>query len=124
VCGSSLVARAAANRFIALLSITDMLKRDPLGEPIIFLFSSDVPQRFAGVRLGVEWVLWIEGRVIDELAHELLAECGGAAIPQVSALGRQMILGHSAAEESKQAEIFFEGGDVSKSGRAIGRRPQ
>src|SRR5207249_3453005 len=38
------------------------------------------------------------------LGEEVLAACGGAAVPQVSAIGRQMLLGHllrSRADELK-----------------------
>jgi ATP-dependent helicase/nuclease subunit B len=42
----------------------------------------------------------------DELAAELMAECGGKAIPQVSALGRQMILGHLLRKNKERLKYF------------------
>jgi len=63
----SLVRAGSGKSLHCFASITDMLKRDPLGEADHFFIAEagDVYcAEVAGVRLGVEWVLWIEGRVI------------------------------------------------------------
>ena len=90
-------------------SIVSTLKERPLGEEIIFLLprqatfdaqrrlacGGDLPG-FCGVRV----------ESFDELAAELMAECGGKAIPQVSALGRQMILGHLLRKNKDRLKYF------------------
>src|SRR5947207_3197684 len=90
-------------------SIVSTLKERPLGEEILFLLprqaTFDVQRRLA---CGGELAGFCGVRVesLDELAAELMAECGGKAIPQVSALGRQMILGHLLRQNKDRLKYF------------------
>jgi ATP-dependent helicase/nuclease subunit B len=90
-------------------SIVSTLEERPLGEEIIYLLprqaTFDAQRRLA---CGGELAGFCGVRVesFDELAHELMAECGGKAIPQVSALGRQMILGHLLRKNKDRLKYF------------------
>src|SRR3954451_2997279 len=50
------------------------------------------------------------------LGEEVLASCGGSAVPEVSALGRQMLIGHLL--RSHQKELNFFGGVARQPGLA------
>src|SRR6266446_5935809 len=90
-------------------SIISTLKERPLGEEILFLLprqaTFDAQRRLA---CGGELEGFCRVRVesFDELAAELMAECGGKAIPQVSTLGRQMILGHLLRKNQNRLKYF------------------
>ncbi|HEV8292937.1 MAG TPA: PD-(D/E)XK nuclease family protein [Tepidisphaeraceae bacterium] len=90
-------------------SIVSTLKERPLGEEILFLLprqaTFDAQRRLA---CGGELAGFCGVRVesFDELAAELMAECGGKAIPQVSTLGRQMILGHLLRKNQNRLKYF------------------
>src|SRR4051794_11357003 len=78
-------------------SIVSTLKERPLGEEILFLLPRQATfdaQRRLACGSDLSGFCGVRVESFDELAHELMAECGGKAIPQVSSLGRQMILGH------------------------------
>src|SRR6267378_1326671 len=92
-----------------LASIVSTLKKQPLGEEILFLLprqaTFDVQRRLAcGGQLPGFCGVRVES--FDELAAELMAECGGKAIPQVSVLGRQMILGHLLRKNKDRLKYF------------------
>src|SRR5438552_4117364 len=90
-------------------SIVSTLKERPLGEEILFLLprqaTFDAQRRLA---CGTELAGFAGVRVesFDELAAELMAECGGKAIPQISAIGRQMILGHLLRKNKDRLKYF------------------
>jgi ATP-dependent helicase/nuclease subunit B len=75
----------------------DAMRAEPLGPPILWIvpkqatFMAERELTCAGGLGG-----FCRTRVLsfDQLAAEVFAECGGAAVPQVTPLGRQMILGH------------------------------
>src|SRR3954469_14249588 len=90
-------------------SIVSALKERPLGEEILFLLprqaTFDAQRRLAcGGKLAGFAGVRIES--FDELAAELMAECGGKAIPQISTLGRQMILGHLLRKNKDRLKYF------------------
>ena len=90
-------------------SIVCALKERPLGEEILSLLprqaTFDAQRRLA---CGTELAGFAGVRVesFDELAAELMAECGGKAIPQISAIGRQMILGHLLRKNKDRLKYF------------------
>jgi ATP-dependent helicase/nuclease subunit B len=51
---------------------------------------------------------FLRARVLsfDALGEEVLAECGGAAVPEVTAIGRQMILGHLLRRHQQELRFF------------------
>ncbi|WP_428939794.1 PD-(D/E)XK nuclease family protein [Fontivita pretiosa] len=90
-------------------SIVEMLRADPLGEDPIYLlvpkqetFSAERDLTCASGLRG-----FCRARVVsfDLLGEEILSECGGTAIPQITELGRQMIIGHLLRKH--QAELKY-----------------
>ena len=78
------------------------LRADPLGPPVYWIVpkqSTFMTERRLACALGPDgktgWG-FCRARVLsfETLGEEILAECGGAAVPEVTPLGRQMILGH------------------------------
>src|SRR2546421_7176555 len=90
-------------------SIVSMLKERPLGEEILFLLPRQATfnaQRLLACGGELNGFCGVRVESFDELAAELMAECGGKAIPQVSALGREMILGHLLRKNKDRLEYF------------------
>jgi ATP-dependent helicase/nuclease subunit B len=84
-------------------------KRDPLGEPILWV----VPRQ---ATFQVERDLCCNGEIpgffrvqvvsLELLCRQTLAEVGGAAAPEVSSLGRQMILGRMLRKHRHDLKFF------------------
>src|SRR6185369_10165988 len=77
--------------------IVDAARADPLGPAILWIVPKQ--QTFMAERMltcegGLGAVCRVRVLSFDQLATEALAAIGGVAAPQVTALGRQMILGH------------------------------
>src|SRR5688572_6181333 len=75
--------------------IVDEVRARPLGPPIFLL----VPKQATFVterELTCELGAFCRVRVVsfDLLGRQIAAECGGTAVPEVTDIGRQMILGH------------------------------
>src|SRR3954462_13258997 len=90
-------------------SIISLLKERPLGEEILFLLPRQATfnaQRLLACGGEVNGFCGVRVESFDELAAELMAECGGKAIPQVSTLGRQMILGHLLRKNKTRLKYF------------------
>ena len=90
-------------------SIISMLKERPLGEEILFLLPRQATfnaQRMLACGGELNGFCGVRVESFDELAAELMAECGGKAIPQVSTLGRQMILGHLLRKNQNRLRYF------------------
>src|SRR5947207_13548140 len=78
-------------------AIVEALRADPLGPAIFWILPKQAT--FSAEReLTCESGLggFCRARIVsfEQLGRDILGECGGAAIPEVSALGRQMLLGH------------------------------
>src|SRR5688572_16302006 len=68
---------------------------DPLGPPILWLLPKQAT--FQAERLLTQLTGgYLRASVLsfEQLLERILHECGGAAIPEVTPLGRQMILAH------------------------------
>src|SRR5882762_826474 len=92
-------------------SIVSMLKERPLGEEILFLLPRQATfnaQRMLACGGDLSGFCGVRVESFDELANELIAECGGKAIPQVSTLGRQMIRGHLLRKNQNRLKYFSE----------------
>src|SRR5687767_7242017 len=90
-------------------AITGALRERPLGDPILFLLprqATFTAQRLLACGSGLSGFCCARVESFDELALELMAECGGAAIPQVTTLGRQMILGHLLRKHRGELKFF------------------
>src|SRR4051812_33796937 len=84
-------------------------RADPLGPPVYWLVPKQatfMTERMLTCESGLGG--FVRARVLsfDALGEEILAECGGAAIPEVTALGRQMILGHLLRKHQKDLRFF------------------
>jgi ATP-dependent helicase/nuclease subunit B len=78
-------------------AIVDAMRADPLGPPIYLILPKQATfsaERELTCNSGLGG--FCRARVIsfDELSRSVLAECGGGAIPEVTPIGRQMLLGH------------------------------
>jgi len=90
-------------------AIVDSLRSAPIGDPIYWILPRQAT--FAAERLltcASSLGGFCRARVLsfDQLAHEILAEQGGNAIPQVTGLGRQMIIGHILRQSQKDLLYF------------------
>ena len=77
--------------------IVDAMRADPLGPAIVWIVprqATFMAERMLTCKSGLG--AFCRARVLsfDQLATEALSDCGGCANPQVTPLGRQMILGH------------------------------
>jgi ATP-dependent helicase/nuclease subunit B len=83
--------------------------RDPLGEPIYWIvpkqatFQAERELTCAG---GLDGFCRIHVVSFELLGEMILADCGGAAVPQVTAAGRQMVLGHLLRENADRLQFF------------------
>jgi ATP-dependent helicase/nuclease subunit B len=90
-------------------AVVDACRADPLGPPVYWLVPKQatfMTERMLTCESGLGG--FVRARVLsfDALGEEILAECGGAAIPEVTALGRQMILGHLLRKHQKDLRFF------------------
>ena len=90
-------------------AIVDACARDPLGPPIYWIVPKQATfQAERELTCAPELGGFARARVLsfDLLGEEILAECGGAAVPEVTAEGRQMILGHLLRKHQKDLRFF------------------
>jgi ATP-dependent helicase/nuclease subunit B len=90
-------------------AITDACASDPLGPPIYWILPKQATftaERELTCNSGLQG--FSRARVVsfEELGRQVLAECGGVAIPQVTALGRQMVLGHLLRKHKDELRFF------------------
>jgi ATP-dependent helicase/nuclease subunit B len=90
-------------------SIVDAMRADPLGPPIHLLLPKQATfaaERELTCNSGLPG--FCRARVIsfDQLSRDILAECGGGAIPEVTPLGRQMLLGHLLRRHRGELKFF------------------
>src|SRR5947207_37363 len=72
-------------------------RADPLGPPVYWIVPKQatfMTERHLTCSAGLDGFCRARILSFDTLGEEILHECGGAAIPEVTPLGRQMILGH------------------------------
>jgi ATP-dependent helicase/nuclease subunit B len=75
----------------------EAMRADPLGPPILWIVPKQatfMAERELTCASGLGAFCRTRVLSFDQLATEVFAECGGSAVPQVTPLGRQMILGH------------------------------
>jgi ATP-dependent helicase/nuclease subunit B len=92
-----------------LESIAAEMRRDPLGPPIYYILPKQATfqaERELTCQSGL--IAFCRARVLsfELLGEEILANCGGAAMPEVSALGRQMLIGHLLRRHQDQLKFF------------------
>src|SRR5262245_2667361 len=97
-------------------AIVNALRADPLGPAIYWILPKQATfsaERELVTDSGLE--AFCRARVLsfELLGEEVLAACGGAAIPEVSALGRQMLIGHLLRTRQNDLKFF----------RSVARQP-
>src|SRR6478672_7904931 len=90
-------------------AVTAACRADPLGPPVYWLVprqATFMTERMLTCQSDLGG--FIRARVLsfDALGEQILSECGGAAIPEVTALGRQMILGHLLRKHQPNLRFF------------------
>jgi ATP-dependent helicase/nuclease subunit B len=86
-------------------AITDQLRGNPLGDPIYLIVPKQetfTAERTLTCASNLPGFCRAHVVSFELLGEEILAECGGAAIPQVTELGRQMVIGHLLRKHEKQ----------------------
>ena len=83
--------------------------RDPLGPPIYWLLPKQATftaERELTCCSGLE--AFCRARVVsfDEFGRDIFNECGGSSIPEITPLGRQMILGHLLRQHRTKLRFF------------------
>src|SRR5688500_18183882 len=100
-------------------AMVEAMRAEPLGPPIYLILPKQATfsaERELTCNIGLGG--FCRARVIsfDELTRRVLAECGGGAIPEVTPLGRQMLLGHLLRKHA--AELTFYDGVARQPGLA------
>lgn len=90
-------------------AVTAALRADPLGPPVYWIVprqATFMTERALVTAPGIG--AFCRARVLsfDSLGEEVLQECGGAAVPEVTALGRQMIIGHLLRKNADRLRVF------------------
>lgn len=78
-------------------AIVRLLRAEPLGPPIFWLLprqSTFMAERQLATETGLPTICRVRVESFDGLAKLVLADCGGAAVPQVTGTGRRLILSH------------------------------
>lgn len=78
-------------------AIVAMCREDPLGQPIWWIVPRQMTflcERMLACESGLAGVCRVRIVSFDRLVEDVLAEVGGLAMPKVSPVGRQMIIGH------------------------------
>lgn len=86
-----------------------MMRADPLGPPILWLVprqTTFTAERQLTCLSGLAG--FCRARVVGfpELGREIINECGGSAVPEITTLGRQMILGHLLRRHASQLHFY------------------
>ncbi|MCC7350833.1 MAG: PD-(D/E)XK nuclease family protein [Phycisphaerales bacterium] len=101
--------------------IAQACRAEPLGRPILWIVPKQATfqaERQLACSAGLRGYCRARVQSFDQVAREVLAECGGVAIPEISPLGRQMILGHLLRVHEKQLGYF---GSVARQAGLVGR---
>src|SRR5688572_9650365 len=89
--------------------IVGHLRYDPLGPPIYLLVPAQATfahERFYALGAGVEGFARLRVVSFENLGEEVIAECGGEALTEVTGAGRQMLLGHLLRVNADRLSFF------------------
>ncbi|MGB7161212.1 MAG: PD-(D/E)XK nuclease family protein [Tepidisphaeraceae bacterium] len=92
-------------------SIVEAMRAHPLGPPIYLILPKQATfsaERELTCNNGLGGFCRAHVISFDELSRSILAECGGGAIPEVTPIGRQMLLGHLLRKNAAQL-TFYDG---------------
>src|SRR5688572_14401535 len=97
-------------------AIVAAMRADPLGPPIYWLLPKQATfsaERELTTLSGLRGFCRARVLSFEMLGEEILEACGGAAVPEVSALGRQMLLGFLLRRHQDDLRFF----------RSVARQP-
>jgi ATP-dependent helicase/nuclease subunit B len=97
-------------------AIVDAMRADPLGGPIYWILPKQATfsaERELTTRSGLDGFCRARVLSFELLGEEVLEACGGAAVPELSAVGRQMLLGYLLRSNQEQLQFF----------RSVARQP-
>jgi ATP-dependent helicase/nuclease subunit B len=89
--------------------VVEALRADPLGPPVYWIVPKQatfMTERLLTCAPGLGGFCRARVLSFDTLGEEILEECGGAAVPEVTALGRRMILGHLLRKHQPELRFF------------------
>src|SRR5437773_12294130 len=89
--------------------IVKALRAEPLGRPIWWLLPKQatfMAERELTCASGLAGFCRARVASFDVLGEQVLEECGGGAVPQVTAAGRRMILGHLLRRHEAELKFF------------------
>jgi ATP-dependent helicase/nuclease subunit B len=90
-------------------AIVAALRADPLGPPIYWLVprqATFTAERELTCNSGLDAFCRARVGSFDEFGRDIFDECGGSSIPEITPLGRQMILGHLLRQHRTQLRFF------------------
>jgi ATP-dependent helicase/nuclease subunit B len=90
-------------------AIVDACRADPLGPPVYWILPKQATfqaERELTCNSGLAGFCRARVLSFEQLGETILAECGGGAIPEVTPLGRQMLLGHLLRTHKSQLKFF------------------
>lgn len=99
--------------------VAEMLRRDPLGPPVFWVVprqATFMTERELTVAGGLGGFCRAAVVSFESLGEMVLAECGGAAVQEVTPIGRQMVLGHLLRTHAKSLRYY--GASARQSGLA------
>ena len=89
--------------------IVPLLREDPLGPPIYLVVPAQATfahERHYALGAGIEGYARLRVVSFEMLGEDVIAECGGEAMVQVTHVGRQMLLGHLLRTHADQLGYF------------------
>jgi ATP-dependent helicase/nuclease subunit B len=89
--------------------IVDSIRKDPLGPPIYWILprqATFIVERQLACSAGMHGYFRVRILGFEDLGTEILSECGGTALPEITDRGRRMILGHILREAGDQLQFF------------------
>ena len=107
---SFVIGRAGSGKTRRCLdAIIESLRKQPIGPPIFWLLPRQATfsmERELTCNSGLGGFLRARVLSFEQLGHEILRERGGGGIPEVTPLGRQMILGHLLRRNAASLKFF------------------
>lgn len=101
-------------------SVVDALRRDPLGPMLYWIVPKQATfmiERELTCASGLPGFMRARIVSFEQLGEDVLADCGGCAVPQVTPAGRQMVLGHLL--RMHQPDLRFFASVARQSGLAV-----
>jgi ATP-dependent helicase/nuclease subunit B len=89
--------------------IVDSIRKNPLGPPIYWIVprqATFIVERQLAASGGLQGYFRVRILDFEDLGTEILSECGGTALPEITDRGRRMILGHILRENGDQLQFF------------------